>query len=471
MKKIILLGLVAVNSIFAGTLSLSKVFSDHMVLQRGESTIIWGKAAEGELVKLQFRGKNFTTKSVNGLWKILFEPGLAGGPFELKLATDSKKVHLKDVMVGDVWLCSGQSNMAWRAGAYAKNVQGMENKIRLFMVKESAELMSVSKADLNRDVKVGMSWSPCTPKNSVAFSGVGLNFALRLQQDIDVPIGLIHCAVGGSRIECWMSENELLKEAQTEKLMRNFLNNIKAGERFTANRSIAALYNTMLKPLIGFKIKGVLWYQGEANRRQGSQYKDLLKRLISEWRDQWGQGDFPFYYVQIAPFDYGKMLFTSNQLRESQYLMQDELKNLGVAVINDVGDWKNLHPKNKHDVGKRLALLALNRTYGKKEVLCTGPRVMKINFQGKKAIIEFDQELKIQKGEELKGLELASENQIFYHAKGEIKGKVLIVRADEIDKAVAIRYGWTNKSADFPLNLAGVSSLPVSLFRSDRWKE
>jgi sialate O-acetylesterase len=484
------------------------LFTDGLVLQRGMKCPIWGTADPGETVRVSVSfaaGKETTVKAgsvltleaqlnadKDGKWRIDLPVSseMAGGPYELTIK-GKNTITLKDVYLGDVWICSGQSNMEWplRATHNAEEVikDSKNPKIRLFTVPKNPS------AKPQYGFKGDPKWQECNPETVGRFSAVAYFFGRDLQKALDVPIGLIHTSWGGTRAEAWTSlpvleaHEEWKNEAAAyEKAKADYLKKMEAYKR-TAEKlkaegqkvpppprrpgdhnAPAALYNGMIAPLIPYAIKGAIWYQGESNAGKAYAYRKLFPTMIQNWRDDWKQGDFPFLFVQLAPY----MAIVSEpqesawaELREAQLLTALHLKNCGMAVITDAGDPKDIHPKKKEPVGARLALAARGIAYGQK-IEYSGPIYDKMTVKDGKAVLRFKH---VGKGLEAKdgplhGFTIAGADRQFYNAKAEIQGDTVLVWCDKVPEPAAVRYGWANCPV---VNLWNKDGLPASPFRTD----
>ena len=475
-----------VLALLSGTLAraevrLAALFSDNMVLQQGMTTPVWGWADEGEEVKVTFRGQTVSTKaSGNGKWMVKLASTKAGGP-EVMLVQGKNRIELHNVLVGEVWICSGQSNMEWplkQAFEGEKAIQASGNpQLRLF---------NVTKVKANEPTNnVKASWKESGPQTTPDFSAVAYYFGRDLQKARNVPVGLIETCWGGSPAEVWMSQAVL--EANPD-YKRDILDAYQATmatieKQETKNRKGARvpwkpteLYNGMIAPLIPYAINGAIWYQGESNAGRAHQYRSLFADMIRNWRKDWGQGDFAFLEVQLAPYDKVKKRSFEDitatpgdsdwaELREAQLLATKELKNVGMAVITDVGEKDDIHPKKKEPVGARLALAARGLAYGEK-IEYSGPLYKSMKVDGNKAVLTFehvDGGLESRDGQ-LKGFAICGSDKKFVWAKANIDGDTITVSSPEIEKPVAVRYGWS----DFPVvNLWNKTGLPATPFRTD----
>jgi len=475
---------------------LAGLFTDHAVLQQRLPIKIWGWANAGETVTVEFRAQKATAKAgADGRWMVTLKAEKAGGPDTLKVS-GSSQITLQDVMVGEVWVASGQSNMEWplRASYQAEDdiAASANPMIRHFNVPKLKAQEPVA------DVKGN--WQVAGPATSPGFSAVAYYFSRDLQKALQVPVGVIHTSWGGSPAEVWMSARVL--EANPE-YKRDILDPYPAQQRryeealarwqaardqakkdnkpFTAQSPRAPwkpteLYNGMIAPLIPYTIRGAIWYQGESNAGRAWQYRTLYADMIRNWRQDWGLGDFCFIGVQLAPWDMNRKRSIAEitaapgdstwaELREAQVLSTRVLKNCGLAVITDVGDKDDIHPTKKAPVGARLALQARKIAYREK-IVADGPTYKSLKIKGDRAILSFDHVgggLEA-RGGALTGFAVAGADKKFVWGKAEIQGDKVVVSSPEVPAPVAVRYGW----ADYPvLNLFNREGLPASPFRTD----
>jgi sialate O-acetylesterase len=416
---------------------LPAVLGSHMVLQQGQPITIWGWAEPGEDVSVSFGKKiSASTKAgADGKWKVKL-PAMKVGKKPRSLTVSGKnEIQLNDILIGDVWVGSGQSNMEWSLSGSQNGRKAIATAkhpgIRLFHIPKKQQ---GTPAD---DVKAN--WVVCTPKSVPAFSGVLFFFGRRLQSELRVPIGLINSSWGGSRIEPWT---------------------IKDGNS-------GGMYNGMIAPIVPFAIRGATWYQGESNVSNGLAYFGKTKDLIEGWRKAWGR-ELPFYFVQIAPWGgYG-----SGQLPALWEAQVESLKipKTGMAVTTDiVHNIGDIHPRNKIDVGERLARWALAKEYGKKGIIYSGPLYKSMKVDGKRIVLEFAHAkgLKSRDGKPLSEFQIANKDGEFVPALALIKGRTIIVQAKTIDKPARVRFGW-HKVAN--PNLVNVVGLPASPFHTDGWR-
>jgi sialate O-acetylesterase len=446
-------------AVASAAVKLPAVIGDNMVLQRGQAVPIWGWADKGEEVTVSIAGQTHTTKAGDdGRWKVTLDKLNVGQPLEMIVKVASgNAITLKNILVGDVWVCSGQSNMEMGISqcnnAKEEIAAADYPPIRLFMVP------NVKAAQPVDDVKG--TWKPCTPQNVVAdgwggFSAAAYYFGRRLHKELNVPVGLIDTTWSGTPAQLWTSRKALEANPALKPLAR--------GEA-------SCLYNGMIAPLVPYAIRGAIWYQGESNASQAFLYRTLFPAMIANWRADWGQGDFPFGFVQLAPFRYnGKNPANWAELCEAQRMTLDTSPNTGMAVTVDIGDVKDIHPKNKQEVGRRLALWALAKVYGKTELVYSGPIYKSMAIDGDKILLRFDHVgggLIASDGKRLSEFTIAGEDQKFLPAAAKIDGETIVVHSDQVAKPVAVRFAWHD---DTTPNLANKEGLPASPFRTDVWK-
>jgi sialate O-acetylesterase len=500
---------------------LHSLFTDHMVLQRDSAVPVWGWADEGEKVTVEFRGHRVSTRTKRGKWQVKLGKLTAGGPDEL-VVRGKNTLIVRDVLVGEVWIASGQSNMEWPmhlSHEALPDILGAGNPhLRLFTVPK----LKATTPGTN----VAGAWSLCSPEAVSNFSAVAYYFGNYVQQHLEVPVGMIHTSWGGSPAEVWFRERVLAEDKEYKReILEAYTPQAKKYEEALAqfkkeeaeareqgqafNKRApgapwrpAELYNGMIAPLIPYAIQGAIWYQGESNAGRAYQYRRLFPDMIRNWREDWDQGDFPFLLVQLAPFMAIKPDPSPSawaELREAQELSTKILPNVGMAVITDVGDEKDIHPRRKKPVGYRLALAALGIAYHE-PIEYTGPVYRSAKFKRGQAVLRFDNVgdglfghlfpeqakaaantaetsfiFNLEKGHfeaPLVGFAIAGADQTFHRADAVIEeDNQVIVSSPEVAKPVAVRYGW----ADYPVaNLysssgPGSDPLPASPFRTDEW--
>ncbi len=436
---------------------LPAVISDHMVLQQGMPVPIWGTANPGEKVTVTFgTDKEETTADNAGKWSVKLKPLTASAtPADLTIG-DGKSITLKDILVGEVWVCSGQSNMGFNTGSAINAAKEIADanypNIRLFTVQNVAT--DQPKTDTNGN------WSACSPQSVPGFTAVGYFFGRDLFKALNVPIGLIHTSWGGTIAEAWTAPVGL----QNEPDFAPMLDRAKTAKPDEPNAA-SHLWNGMIVPIIPFGIKGAIWYQGESNAGRAYQYRKLLPAMIKTWRDAWAQGDFDFYIVSLANFtnapkDPGDSDWA--ELREAQ-TMTANMPHNGQALAIDLADPGNpgdIHPKNKQDVGLRLALVAEAKTYGKTDVIYSGPEYSSMKADGDKIVLTFKQVnggLVAKGGDPLKGFQIAGEDKHWHWADAKIDGDNVIVSSADVPHPVAVRYAWANNPVANLYNKADLS--------------
>ncbi|MGA4577892.1 sialate O-acetylesterase [Limisphaera sp. VF-2] len=467
---------------------LAPVFTDHMVLQQGQPVPVWGWGDDGEKVTVRLGRQARSTRIENGKWEVRLAPLRAGGPYEMVVESASRTLRLTNVLVGEVWLCSGQSNMEWpleRSFQPEADIASATNTWIRFL-----DVPNV-KADAPT-IRLNARWEVCTPERARSFSAVAYYFGRAILQARRVPVGLIRSDWGGSPAEAWMSREALeMRPRYVREILETYPEQYRqyqealrawererdearqAGREFKRNApwppwKPSELYHGMISPLIPYGIRGVIWYQGESNVGRAEQYRSLFPDLIRNWRRDWRQGDFPFLAVQLAPFLPIKDEPAESawaELREAQMLAMRQLPKVGVVVTTDVGDPNDIHPVWKKPVGERLALAARSIAYGEK-ITWSGPLYRSVRFEGDRAIVSFDfvgRGLEA-RGGPLKGFAICGEDRKFVWAEARIVGDTVEVRSPQVPRPVAVRYGW----ADCPVvNLWNRDGLPASPFRTD----
>jgi sialate O-acetylesterase len=467
---------------------LPALFSDHMIVQRQRPVHVWGMADRGERVAVSFRGESKTTSADRlGRWDLYLAPGEAGGPFEMTVR-GKNALTLHDVLVGDVWLASGQSNMEFPTrkadNSDAEIAAAKYPKIRLLLVKKTY-------SDYPRSDVVVVPWTPCNPASVADFSAVAYFFGREIHRRERVPIGLIDATWGGTPVEAWTSLPALTADAglmpvfaaraalmntQEESLLSIEDEERQIEEAKSAGKPVpsfpwhgnmnswapAALYNGMIAALTPFAIRGVIWYQGEANSRLElvpAMYGRVFPTMIQDWRTAWGEGDFPFLYVQLANF-------TSTNLEDWATIREAQRKALGLrntamVVTIDIGNPEDVHPTNKQDVGARLALAGRAVAYGE-AIEYSGPLFRGMSSDGSALRLWFDHApggLQT-KGEGLRGFEIAGEDGRFHPAEAKIDDASVIVSSIAVPRPKSVRYGWTNSPDSNLYNGAGLPASP-----------
>ncbi len=494
--------------------TLPQVIGSNMVLQREMEVPIWGWATPGEEITIMLSAEGSeplseltTTADDKGNWRVNLPAMEAGGPYTLQV-TGSNTLKLTNVLFGEVWLCSGQSNMQWTVRASkdsaAEIAAAMYPKIRLFYVPRRSSGLPKQDVEAN--------WQETRPETIRNFSAVAYYFGRKLHKEINVPIGLINSSWGGTRIEPWTplagflsvpvleSISKEVQEVQAnyrqqlpqkikevEAWIAETREALKTGASLTKipnivhpfknHRRPTSIYNGMVYPLIPYAIRGVIWYQGESNLRDGMGYHRKMKALIHGWREVWQQGEFPFYYVQLAPFNYDRIA-AQRGLKRNPILLPKiweaqtatlAVPNTGMAVITDVGNIRDVHPRNKQAVGLRLALWALAKTYDKNDLVYSGPLYKSMAVEGGTIRIRFDHVgsgLMSRDEQPLTWFQIAGEDKQFVEAVAIVDGDTVVVSNDAVASPVAVRFGWHQNAEP---NLANKEGLPASPFRTDSW--
>lgn len=454
----------------AAKVKLPQLFADGMVLQQQADAALWGEARPGAKVVIApswTKAKTVVTADADGRWKATVATPAAGGPYELTF-NDGEKLTLKDILIGEVWLCSGQSNMEMPVrGFSAQPVEGStdvilgarpEVAVRMCRIKRSQTLQP-------QDTCVA-TWFRHTPEGVAAASATGYFFAKYLHDHIDVPVGIIMSDWGGTHIRQWMPRELVARVAPETDLA--FLD----GDTVPKAASCTN-YNGMLHPLAPYTIKGVLWYQGESDRTVPDRYRVWQKAFVEQLRTMWNNSDLPFYYVQIAPYSYGDSASPESALfREAQDRNQDEISHSGMVVTLDLGNEGCIHPAAKRQVGERLAMLALAKDYGFPcPIDMESPRYKGVTFADGKAVVDFEAGRfgLAPLGQELAGFEIAGADRVFHPAHAQVarSRRGVEVWSEEVPEPVAVRYAFHNYVEKASLfNNAG---LPASSFRTDDW--
>ena len=446
--------------------TLPSFFSDNMVLQQQTTCNIWGWTEPGKKVIVHTpwdKKSHRATARKDGRFGVTIQTPKAGGPYDIWFQ-DGDVVKLSNVMIGEVWICSGQSNMEMQLKGYkAQPVEGateellscQDYELRLFYGKRLASL------EPQQDLKG--SWQEANAASVREFSATAYYFGKVLRKALGVPVGLIVTAFGGSACEAWMNADWLKAFPKVNQYVTE--QDVKQLQQ----RCPTALYNGQLKPLIGYGIRGAIWYQGEDNVPRYNYYADLLKAMVEGWRSDWKQGDFPFYYCQIAPYDYSLIDWKDSQyLREQQQKAEDMIPNARMAVLMDAGLEYGIHPRKKRQAGERLAILALANTYDIKG-LPDFAKYKEVEFKNDTAIVSFDRSKEwvyFEHGTTSKNFEVAGADKMFHPATNVwVSRNHVYVVCDELKKPVAVRYAFKDW-ADGDLMHDG---LPVSSFRTDNW--
>jgi len=452
---------------------LATIFSDHMVLQRGMEIPVWGWADRGETVTLSLGGQTVSVKpDKSGKWIARFAPMDAGGPYKMNIQGENN-IILTDILIGDVWLCGGQSNMEMPVNGWpGQPILNSEREVQEANY-PNIRLITVGKKISTRPLKniESSGWESAIGTNIADFSAVGYFFGKDVYLDQDIPIGLISVNWGGTVCETWTSAESLAEDPDFGSVIDEMEKNPPSAG-FDPNSKPTLLFNGMLHPLIPFGIKGAIWYQGESNDSRAYQYRRLFPLMIRDWRKHWNQGDFPFLFVQLAaykPVNENPVESSWAELREAQ-LMTLALPNTGMAVAIDIGEADNIHPANKEKVGRRLALAAKKIAYNQ-DVVYSGPVYQSMEITGKEIKIAFSHTgsglVAKDKYGYLRGFAIAGEDKVFHWANARLEGDTVVVYHPSIQNPLAVRYAWSDNPDD--ANLYNKEGLPASPFRTDNW--
>ncbi len=460
-RPFLLFTFLLITSAASAHIRLPAVISDNMVLQQKSSVQLWGWGDPGEKVRITTSWNQRTDSTVvdgNAKWKLEMNTPSAGGPFTITI-NGNNTIELKNVLVGEVWVCSGQSNMEmnyyWGLPQMKADIPNAYNSnIRFFHIPRSTAAAPQEHGEGN--------WVVCDTNNVKHFSAVAYYFGKKLQEELNVPIGLIHSSWGGTPAEAWtpaevvLSSDTLLLAAQQ----------LKASPYWPTSPGFA--FNGMLAPVTPFRIAGTIWYQGESNTGTASTYQQLFTSMIKAWRRQWNT-ELPFYFVQLAPYNYGNNRIGAF-LREAQ-LHSLSLPGTGMVVTTDLADdTTDIHPRNKRDVGLRLANLALSKTYGQTSLASESPMFDEMRFLKNRIILSFHHAPNglMQKGKTIQGFMIAGPDRVFYQAQAKIENNEITVWHPSVKQPVAVRYAFTNTAIG---NVFSKEGLPLAPFRTDEWNE
>lgn len=487
MKKLLisfLLSTLFVNG-FSQELSFADPLGNHMVVQQNKPFKVWGKAAAGEevIISADWLSTEVTVRAKeNGNFiGMVSVPAIDRGDFSkhwISISSHGEEKKLEDILIGDVWICSGQSNMQFSLG---ESVNGQEEVARA-----DHPNMRLFYAGLNFSneplMDIAGEWKVCDSTSAKKFSAVAYFFGVELQADLDIPVGIVFTGIGASAAQAYVPQQVLAADSVLNTTyLQPYLQSEKSREKidggFTFEKVTRPflLYNAIIHPLTNLSVSGFCWYQGESNRHERGEYTHLMYQMIGSWRNAFAQGNLPFYYVQVAPYFYDMedpTLADYAFFREAQEAIS-ALGNTEMVVTMDVGEAKDLHPKNKKPIGIRLARTALNRYYGFLETDYQGPTFQSVDFEGDEAIVTFTPEsvkrgLSTNDGQPPRHFQLAGEDHTFYPAEAEIFGNQVRVQSKQVKNPVAVRYAFTN----YPVtNLENGEAIPALPFRSDNWPE
>ncbi len=495
--------LIAVPSPLRAAVTLPAVIGDNMVMQRDTTVNIWGWADPGERVTVSFAGsKGSAVAGSDSSWSVSLDPVPAGGPYEMTVQ-GKNTVTVYDILVGDVWICSGQSNMHWpvkfSADPEREIAAANHPSLRLFYVKNQGAGEPLTDC-FGR-------WEECTPRSADEFSALAYYFGRELNRELDVPVGLVQSSWGGTHIEAWLSLDAIEADPALKYVLDGWEDIVEQKPKAVLDRydlmsawfvycfecmgqklpygpipgppegfdrgfgAPSWLYNAMIAPFVPFSIKGFLWYQGESNVGRAYKYRKLMPALINDWRHQWGNDDLPFLFVQLANKNEPDSLPEESpwaELREAQ-LMALDVPGTGMAVTIDIGEADDVHFKNKQEAGRRLFLAALDTAYGR-DVVSSGPLYDSMRIDGDRIIITFSEcgsGLTTPGGAQPKGFAIAGSDSVFVWADARIlDSRTVSVQSGGISSPVAVRYGWSNNP---DCNLYNRECLPASPFRTDGW--
>ena len=499
-----LLSFLSVCDSLVADVRLPAIFSDHMVFQQKQILRIWGWAEKGEKVAVALADQDVSAEAdALGRWHVMLPPMTANKNPQKLIVKGKNTIEIQDVLIGEVWLCSGQSNMEWPVAACTNSQQEIASA-NYPMIRHIKVPLRQSTQPLDQ---FESSWQVCSPETTGGFTACGYFMARKLHQDLDVPIGLVNASWGGTRIEPWTPPigfqsvdalQDILRSVQGRTpgtdayraRLGQYIDSLESWTKkakasinskeilpaspayppellpFTSNQDPTMLFNGMIHALVGFPIRGAIWYQGESNHGEGMLYLEKKRALVQGWRELWGQGEFPFYYVQIAPYQYGNEdPAILAKFWEAQAACQT-IKNTGMVVINDIATLNDIHPPNKQDVGLRLALLALNKDYGKTEVVATSPEFERLEVLQDRLKIHFKSTgggLKTRDGKAPSHFEVIGVGSNgFQPATAKIEGDTIVLTSEKVPSPVAFRFAWHMLAEP---NLSGGTGLPVGAFR------
>jgi sialate O-acetylesterase len=459
---IILISILSISLCF-GKISLPNIFGNNMVLQQKSQVSLWGKARVNSQVNIitSWDKKTYTAKANSeGKWLLKVATPNAGGPYNISFS-DGEKLVLTNILIGEVWVCSGQSNMEMPLRGNSSPILNASEiilnadnpNLRLFRVARATAIAPLY--DLKGE------WQLSTSETARAYSALAFQYGQILQKRLKVPVGIILSTIGGTTIEAWMS-NGSLKDFPEVKILPS-LENVKDQHKFSTT-----LFNGMIAPIVGYGIKGFLWFQGESNRHNPELYEKLFPVMVADWRKQWGLGDAPFYYVQIAPYDGKDKTRSGPRLREAQQKDMKMVPNSGMISALDVGMENDIHFMDKTTLAQRASYWALGQTYGIKGINYKSPELKSMTIDGDKAILTFDNAPYLTSYRKTLTLfEIAGDDQKFYPAKAEIKANQVTVQSENVLKPVAVRYAYKEW---VKAELYNNDGLPASSFRTDSWK-
>ncbi|NGM62473.1 sialate O-acetylesterase [Sphingobacterium sp. SGG-5] len=469
-------------------LKLPALVADSMVLQRDQPVKIWGWSLSDKEVTILFKDKIYRANpDKDKKWVATLEATQAGGPYSIGISTAGQSIKIKEILFGDVWVCSGQSNMSFAMSSLAEKeaddiAHATNTNIREFQVKRQYSFEP-------RENVIGK-WKQANPENVLRFSAVAYYMAKNLYEKYKIPIGIIHSSWGGTPAEAWTAAEDLkafpdylekynfYRDTVNLQAALNQENEIQSDQRngqkkIRMHYQPATLFNAMIAPLIPYTIKGFAWYQGEANTRKAEEYAKLLPALIEGWRSRWQQGDLPFLIVQLANYMAPQKRPSEGGwawIRESQLKVSQTVPNTALAVAIDIGEAKDIHPLNKKEVGRRLALAAERIAYHDKNVVYSGPTYQSMKKEGNKIILSFTNigSGLMADGGQLARFAIAGKDKKFVWASAKIEDDQVVVWSEDIKDPEAVRYAWGSNPEGY--NLYNREGLPASPFRTDSWE-
>ena len=462
---------------------LPEILSDHMVLQQNSQVHLWGEAAANSKVTVRTswsKVKYMTFADKDGRWMLSIDTPAGGYDARTVTVSDREStVTLSDILIGEVWLCGGQSNMEMPLeGFYACPIEGAAQEIATSgSYRDRIRRVKVPKTG-SEEVQeyVKGSWEQASPATTSLWTAVGWFYAKALNATLDVPVGILECCWGGSAVESWLPKEIVYTYPESTVPTGHYMPPRREDGSYSWNTSII-MYNAMLHPVSRYTLKGFLWYQGETNAGLYQYYADRLTTMASVWRELWGQGDLPFYIVELAQYSYwyhGDGTTAGARLREAQHKAAEMIPNSGIITINDLAlshEYDQIHPQKKREVGERLAYMALNRTYGYKEIPCDPPVYKEIRIDGDKVNVYFDNaKMGLSPWHDISGFEIAGEDRVFYPAKAELSRwdlSIITLTCEQVSKPAAVRYCFRDFIHG---NLTGNNGVPVPQFRSDGWE-
>lgn len=469
MRSLFFIVFAFVSSLCFAVVKVPSIIGDHMVLKRESNVCLWGWADSNKKIKVKtsWNGESYIVKSDDkGCWRVNILTSKAGGPYYITI-DDGDKLKINDVYLGEVWLCSGQSNMAMPIkGNKGQNINNSIKTIADANPQVPIRMFTVARNTSRKELdNCSGEWLLNESVNVANFSAVAYYYAMQLYKSLNIPIGLVNSSWGGTPIQAWMPESAF-SSFKTVNLKHLIDDKVELKKPQVA---AAMLYNGMINPVKNYSFSGVIWYQGEANKREPAKYESMFKVFVEEWRKKFGNLDMPFYYAQIAPFKYENSdSISSALLREAQANCEKVIPNVGMAVLIDIGDENRIHPANKEEVGLRLAYLSLRHTYNCIGIESDSPRYLSKKVSGNKIVLYFDRlGLGITSfGKTLNNFEISGMDGNFYPAKARIiNGEKIYVWSENVKSPINVRYAFKNYTKG---DLFGVNGLPVSSFRTDK---